>query len=139
MRLFQKRFSLIELMVVISILGILATVVSINVMDHLSAARQTKAKVQIQQFTESLGFYFIDNHTYPSTSEGLQKLAEKPAKKTNPYMDAIPVDPWSRPYEYRAPTQHKFDIISYGRDGTEGGEGEDMDIKSWEIVETQSQ
>lgn len=134
----SKKFSLIELLVVISILGILATVVSINVMDHLSAARQTKAKVQIQQFTDALGFYFIDNHNYPTTSEGLNKLTEKTAKKPNGYIDVIPLDPWSRPYEYRAPTQHKFDIISYGRDGTEGGEGEDMDIKSWEIVETQS-
>lgn len=139
MKWLRTRFSLIELLVVISILGILATVVSVNVMDHLSEARQTKAQVQIQQFSEALGFYFIDNQRYPTTSEGLQRLTEKTNKRPSGYIDVIPVDPWGRPYEYRAPTQHKFDIISYGRDGTEGGEGEDRDVKSWELVQSQGQ
>lgn len=133
----KSSFSLIELLVVITILGILATVVTVNVMDHLASARVTQAQIQMNQFMESLQFYYLKNYNYPTSSEGLKKLTEKTPEKPNGYIDAIPLDPWGKPYEYRCPTEHKFDIISFGRDGQDGGDGEDMDVKSWEIIKTE--
>jgi general secretion pathway protein G len=131
----NRRFSLIELMVVVVILGILATVVSVNVLEHLATARKTQAKTQISNFKSALEFYYIDNHKYPTSSEGLRKLTEVPNGKMSGYLEVIPKDPWGNLYEYRCPTDHKYDIISFGSDAVEGGDGEAADIKSWELVE----
>ena len=134
-------FTLIELMVVMAILGILVGLVAPRIMDKPAEARRVKAKMQIQELSSALKEFKIDNGFYPSTEQGLQALVEEPAVGRTPrnypsdgYMDKIPKDPWDNEYVYISPGQHgDFDIISYGADGEEGGEGNNADIKSWEI------
>lgn len=134
-------FTLIELMVVIVILGILAGLVVPRITEKPEEARRVKAKLQIQELSSALKEFKIDNGFYPSTEQGLQALVEEPAVGKTPrnypssgYMDKIPKDPWGNDYVYISPGEHgDFDIISYGADAEEGGEGNDADVKSWEI------
>ncbi|MCF8030425.1 MAG: type II secretion system major pseudopilin GspG [Desulfohalobiaceae bacterium] len=134
-------FTLIELMVVIVILGILAGLVVPRITEKPEEARRVKAKLQIQEISSALKEFKIDNGFYPSTEQGLQALVEKPAVgqtprnyPTNGYMDKIPKDPWRNEYVYICPGEHgDFDIISYGADGEEGGQGNNADVNSWEI------
>lgn len=142
MRLAQAAgFTLIELMVVIVILGILAGLVIPRITEKPEEARRVKAELQIQELSSALKEFKIDNGFYPSTEQGLQALVEKPAVGKTPrnypsngYMDKIPKDPWGNDYVYISPGEHgDFDIISYGADGEEGGEGNNADVKSWEI------
>lgn len=134
-------FTLIELMVVIVILGILAGLVVPRITEKPEEARRVKAELQIQELSSALKEFKIDNGFYPSTEQGLQALVEKPAVGKTPrnypsngYMDKIPKDPWGNDYVYISPGEHgDFDIISYGADGEEGGEGNNADVKSWEI------
>ena len=134
-------FTLIELMVVIVILGILAGLVVPRITEKPEEARRVKAELQIQELSSALKEFKIDNGFYPSTEQGLQALVEKPAVGKTPrnypsggYMDKIPKDPWGNDYVYISPGEHgDFDIISYGADREEGGEGNDADVKSWEI------
>ena len=134
-------FTLIELMVVIVILGILAGLVVPRITEKPEEARRVKAELQIQELSSALKEFKIDNGFYPSTEQGLQALVEKPAVGKTPrnypsngYMDKIPKDPWGNDYVYISPGEHgDFDIISYGADREEGGEGNNADVKSWEI------
>jgi len=133
--------TLIELMVVIVILGILAGLVVPRITEKPEEARRVKAELQIQELSSALKEFKIDNGFYPSTEQGLQALVEKPAVGKTPrnypsngYMDKIPKDPWGNDYVYISPGEHgDFDIISYGADREEGGEGNNADVKSWEI------
>ena len=133
--------TLIELMVVIVILGILAGLVVPRITEKPEEARRVKAELQIQEISSALKEFKIDNGFYPSTEQGLQALVEKPAVGKTPrnypsngYMDKIPKDPWGNDYVYISPGEHgDFDIISYGADREEGGEGNNADVKSWEI------
>jgi general secretion pathway protein G len=134
-------FTLIELMVVIIILGILAGLIVPRLMDEPDKARAVKAKAQMQSFTMALNKYKLDNGDYPSTEQGLQALVTKPGGGKVPasypdkgYLSKVPKDPWNREYVYGSPGEHgDFDIVCYGADGREGGEGKNADIKSWEI------
>ncbi len=134
-------FTLIELMVVIVILGILAGLVVPRITEKPEEARRVKAKLQIQEISSALKEFKIDNGFYPSTEQGLQALVEEPSVGKTPrnyptdgYMDKIPQDPWGYDYVYICPGKHQdFDIVSYGADGEQGGEGNNADIKSWEI------
>lgn len=135
-------FTLIELMVVIVILGILAGLVVPRLMDEPEKARVIKAKMQIENISMALKKFKMDNGFYPSTEQGLEALVQKPSigkiPKNYPekgYMNSIPDDPWMNPYIYISPGEHDdFEVISYGADAEEGGEGFDADIQSWEIV-----
>lgn len=139
----SRGFTLIELMVVIVILGILATLIVPRLMERPGQAKQVKAQIQIKSFETALKLYRLDNGDYPSTEQGLQALVEAPTTGTIPkkypengYLEKgkVPKDPWGNDYVYLSPgIRDKFDIISYGADGVEGGEGENMDINSWEI------
>ncbi|MFH1154597.1 MAG: type II secretion system major pseudopilin GspG [Pseudomonadota bacterium] len=139
----SKGFTLIELMVVVVILGILASFIVPKLMGRTDEAKQVKAKVDIAAIETGLKLYRLDNGTYPSTEQGLLALVEKPGTEPLPdkwhdggYLDKgkVPKDPWGREYLYLSPGVHNdFDIISYGADGAPGGEGKDMDIKSWEL------
>lgn len=140
----EKGFTLIEIMVVIIILGILASIVAINVADRVEDARRTKAATQIATFRNALEMYKLDNGSYPSTEQGLQALVSPPTVgklpkrwKEGGYLESnrIPKDPWQNEYAYLSPglDGRKFDITAYGDDGQPGGEGIDADVNSWEI------
>ncbi|MEJ5378216.1 MAG: type II secretion system major pseudopilin GspG [bacterium] len=139
-------FTLIELMVVIAILGILAALVAPSIIGRKEDAMRAAAKTQIKNFEQALKLFYVDNGFYPSTEQGLNALVEKPSIGRIParwreggYLESktVPKDPWGHPYVYISPGIHNrdFDIISYGADGQEGGEGKDADIQSWALEE----
>lgn len=130
----QGGFTLIEVMVVVAILGILATIVMTNVIGKDDQARVTTTRASLSAVAKSLDMYKLDNHKYPTTDEGLNALVEKPASaKTWPdggYLSRLPEDPWGHPFQYVYPgsSGRKYDLYSLGADGAEGGEGYDADI-----------
>ncbi|MBN1916397.1 MAG: type II secretion system major pseudopilin GspG [Verrucomicrobia bacterium] len=136
----RQGFTLIELLVVIAILGILAGVVSFSVFREVDKARVTAAEQQIAQIKVAMQKYCLDVGSPPSNDVGLQALIERPSEENQaklwggPYLetDEIPLDPWRRPYIYRTTDSEAvpFEVISYGKDGVEGGEGTNADISS---------
>ena len=135
--------TLIEIMVVITILGLIATVVTVNVLDRLDEAKLETAKTQMKVFEEALDQYRRDNGYYPSTEQGLQSLVEKPSVgripkryPPNGYLKGgkVPQDPFDCDYQYYSPglQGHQYEIYSLGRDCQEGGEDADADISSFE-------
>ncbi len=130
-------FSLIELLVVIIILGLIMGLVGPKFFGKVDKAKTKTAKAQIELLGSSLDSFRLDNDRYPSSEEGLNALREKPAELKDwdgPYLPKkIPMDPWDRPYIYKCPGEHgDYDLLSYGRDGAEGGEKSDQDVFSWE-------
>lgn len=133
----EAGFTLIELLVVLVILGLLAGLVGPQVLSYVGGSKTKSAKLQIEQLTSALDLYRLDVGRYPTTAQGLKALVETPAGTSGwngPYLakgGAVPADPWNNPFAYRAPGQGKpFDLISLGRDGREGGMGEDEDIRN---------
>ena len=130
----RSGFTLVELMVVILILGILATAVTLKVSGYLSKSKRVKATTDIQTLKNALELWRMENDRYPTSEEGLAILMKPTKDHPEGIVEAIPLDPWGHPYDYVCPGRHgTYDIISYGRDGTEGGEGEDADIESWDL------
>lgn len=139
----EKGFTLIEIMVVIIILGILASYVAVRITGQTEDARRTQARIQIETFETALKMYKLDNGSYPSTEQGLQALVEAPTTGRLPrkwrdggYLEKgkIPKDPWANDYIYLSPGIHgDFDIMSYGDDNSPDGEGKDADVNNWEI------
>jgi general secretion pathway protein G len=139
----KKGFTLLEIIVVVFILSLLAAIVAPKIIGRTDDARIAEAKVQIKNLETALKLFKLDNGFYPSTEQGLAALLEKPTTGQIPpkYRDGgyleqkkVPLDPWGNPYVYISPGLNgDFDIISYGGDGKEGGEGKDADIKSWDI------
>ena len=132
----EQGFTLIELLMVMAIIGLLAALVGPKVMNQFSGAKQKAAKAQIVNFSNALDTYRLDVGTYPATEDGLKALRIGPegAETWNgPYLQQqIPLDPWNKEYVYQCPGDHgDYDIISYGADGQEGGEGENEDVVSW--------
>jgi len=135
----RSGFTLLELVVVIIVLGLLAGIVAPQIINRLSEAKSTTARTQIEALSVALDGYRLDNGNYPTTEQGLAALRERPTRApapTNwrgPYLrKAVPLDPWRRPYLYRAPGEKNptaFDLESLGRDGKVGGEGEDADVR----------
>ncbi|MGB9642858.1 MAG: type II secretion system major pseudopilin GspG [Candidatus Ratteibacteria bacterium] len=143
----KKGFTFIELMAVVVILGILAMYVMPKIFGRVDQAKVTAAKVQIKSFEQALKLFYLDNSFYPSTEQGLEALVEKPTTGRIPekwreggYLEknTIPLDPWGHPYVYLSPGRNgeDYEIISYGKDGQEGGTGYDADISSSEIEGT---
>ena len=135
----RSGFTLLELVVVIIVLGLLAGIVAPQIIGRLSEAKSTTAKTQLELLSVALDGYRLDNGSYPTTDQGLAALRERPTRAPvpanwrGPYLrKAVPVDPWGRPYVYRAPGERNpstFDLESLGRDGKPGGEGEDADLR----------
>ena len=124
----EKGFTLLEIMIVITIIAIMGALIAPKFMDMPKKANVTAAKTQMQNFGMALDRYMLEKNHYPSTDEGLQSLVQEGMIKK------VPNDPWGNPYIYRSPgeTDPDYEILSYGADGKEGGEGFDADIKSWE-------
>jgi general secretion pathway protein G len=132
----QHGFTLIELLVVLVILALLASLVVPRLFKNVDKAKVSTAKAQIAAFETALGAYRLDVGSFPTTDQGLQALLRRPPGVENwdgPYLPKeIPLDPWGHPYVYRSPSDHgEYEIICYGADGREGGEGFDADIVSW--------
>jgi general secretion pathway protein G len=133
----ERGFTLVEMLVVITIIALIMALVGPRVLNYLTDSKIKAAKIQIESFASALDLYYLDAGQYPTSAEGLRALLERPGGTVvwaGPYLkgDAIPNDPWGRSYIYRSPGQHgAYDIISYGADGQEGGTGADADITSW--------
>ena len=133
----QRGFTLIELLVVLVIIGLLAALVGPSLYQRISPAKESAARAQIENFATALDGFLVDIGRYPTTQEGLNALRVKPEgtdKWKGPYLKKeIPLDPWGQAYVYRAPGRSGgYEIVSYGADGREGGDGENADIASWQ-------
>lgn len=134
-------FSLVEVMIVVVILAILATLLGPRLMGRTEDAKRAAAKAQIKNIESALQLYKLDNGVYPSTDQGLKALVEKPTSgpaptnwKTGGYLAKLPADPWGHTYAYAHPgTQGEFDLISFGADGAPGGDGKNADVTNWNL------
>jgi general secretion pathway protein G len=134
----RRGFTLIELMVVVVILGILATMVVPKVMSKPEQARRTKAKVDIGSIQTALNLFKADTGRFPTTAEGLQALVTNPGIKgyaSDGYLERVPNDPWGNKYIYISPGVHgkDYDLKSCGKDGEDGGSEDNADIESWNL------
>ena len=134
-----RGFTLIELLVVIVIIGLLATVVTLNVLPSQDRAMVEKARADVALLEQALDNYRLENLAYPRTDDGLQALLKPPASLARPeryrpggYIRRLPDDPWGNPYQYAFPGRNgRFDVYSFGADGAAGGEGDGADIGNW--------
>lgn len=139
----QNGFSLLELLVVIVILGILASFVAPQLIGNVATAQKQKMVSDFGNIETALKVYKLNNYVFPTTEQGLEALVTKTDLEPIPknfqadgYLPKIPKDPWDRPYLYVQPGEHgKFDIYSLGADGVVGGEGENADIGNWDPAE----
>ena len=140
----RSGFSFIEILVVVAIISILATIVGVSIWPQLSGASVTAAKTQIGNFRTALATYYKDNLSFPTAEQGLSALCKAPTLPPEPkhyqeggYLDSrdVPKDPWGSDYIYNVPGPEgkPYEIISLGRDGKEGGEGADADISSLDL------
>jgi general secretion pathway protein G len=133
-----RGMTLIEILVVLVLIGIVTSIVAGNFIQRGEVAKSKAAKIEIGQISQTLDLFKLEVGRYPNSQEGLQALITAPAGVANwngPYWkkDTVPKDPWNNPYVYVFPGQHgPYDIISYGADGKEGGDGADKDITSWD-------
>ena len=133
----KKAFTMIELMVVITIIGILASFVAPSIMNKLGKAKVKTTKIDMGLFSTALDSFNLDVGRYPTNNEGLKVLWIKSKNISGydgPYVDKPKTkDAWGHPYVYKTTSDdHGYDIISYGKDGKEGGEGKDADISVWD-------
>jgi len=133
-RTLERGFTLVEMLVVISIIALIMALVGPRVLNFLAESKTKAAKIQIASLESALDLYALDTGQYPSSSEGLDALMHRPGGVTSwsgPYLkgNEVPNDPWGKPYVYRSPGEHgPYDIVSYGPKGQEGGTAE---INSW--------
>ena len=136
-----RGFTLIEIMVVVVIMGILASLVVPKLIARTGESKVAAAKVDIATVMQALKLYRQDNQRYPTTEQGLRALVEKPTTgpaangwKAGGYLEKMPKDPWGNPYQFLSPgVKGEVDLISLGADGQPGGSGDDADIGSWEL------
>lgn len=129
-------FTLLELLVVMVIIGMLASFVAPKFFAQIGKSQTKTARAQIDALEKSLDQYRLDIGRYPTTEQGLAALNERPAGETKwsgPYLKkAVPIDPWSHAYIYKSPGEHgEYDLLSYGKDGQPGGTDEAEDITNW--------
>jgi general secretion pathway protein G len=133
----ERGYTLVEILVVITIIGLIVALVGPRVLNYLGESKVKTAKIQIQSFASALDLFYLDTGRYPLSSEGLSALVQRSGGLTawnGPYLKggSVPNDPWGKAYAYRSPGEHgPYDIISFGADGQEGGAGTAADITSW--------
>jgi len=135
-----RGFTLIEILVVITIIGILAALIVPRIMDRPDQARATAARADVNAIMSALKLYKLDNGVYPSNDQGLLALVKKPERgdiprnwKPGGYLEKLPQDPWGTDYQYLNPgIRSEVDVFSMGADRKPGGEGYDADIGSWQ-------
>jgi general secretion pathway protein G len=130
----EAGFTLVEMLVVITIIGLIMGLIGPRVLNYLSESKVKAAKIQLQSFSSALDLFYLDAGRFPTSAEGLAALVQRTpgvAAWNGPYLRGgnVPNDPWSHPYLYRSPGEHgPYDIMSYGSDGQEGGSGLAADI-----------
>ncbi|WP_084400001.1 type II secretion system major pseudopilin GspG [Henriciella aquimarina] len=139
----EAGFTLTEIMVVIFIIGLLSTVVMVNVMGARSGAQVETTRAQLSSLNGALQQYSLDMYDYPTTEQGLDALTERPAGaegngsyRKGGYINKVPLDGWKRPFVYRKPAEdpsRPFDLLSLGADGQPGGEDENADLSVWDL------
>jgi len=131
-------FTLVELLVVLIILGLVASIAGPNVMKYLGSSKSKTAKLQIKEIESSLELFFLDTGRFPTTEQGLNILVKNDTSSVGwngPYFKRalLPEDPWGYPFIYLSPGEHgAFDLLSQGADNQPGGEGDDKDITNWQ-------
>lgn len=134
----RRGFTLLELLVVMVIIGLLASYVGPRFFDQVGKSETKAARAQIEAFGKALDTYRLDTGHYPTTEQGLKALIEKPTQESRwsgPYLQKnVPLDPWGLAYQYKAPgdQSREYEITSLGKDGQRGGTGDTADINSWE-------
>lgn len=129
-----RGFTLLELLVVILIIGLLTGIVGPRLLSQITKSEVTTARAQMDALAKALQAFRIDTGRFPTTAEGLQALVQQPANETRwrgPYLDGtLPDDPWGSPYQYRTPGQNgrEYELLSYGKDRSAGGSGDDADL-----------
>jgi general secretion pathway protein G len=132
----EAGFTLVEILVVITIIGLIMAIVGPRVLNYLGESKVKAAKIQIESFESALDLYYLDMGRYPASGDGLVSLVQRPgnAQEWNgPYLKGgvVPNDPWGHPYVYRSPAERvPYEIVSFGADGQEGGTGTAADITS---------
>lgn len=129
----QRGFTLIEVMIVVAILGVLATLVVVNIGGAQDTANINATKSNLQAVSQALDLFKLDNYRYPTTDQGLEALVDKPDNARNwpdgGYLKKMPKDGWENEFVYISPgTDGPYDLFSLGADGVEGGEGPSADI-----------
>jgi general secretion pathway protein G len=132
----QSGVTLIEMMVVVTIIALFIALVAPKMFRRADEARVTAARAQMSNISTALGMYKLDTSTFPTTEQGLQALHTAPDGVPlwkGPYLPQVPADPWGRPFVYTFPGEHgdEPDIVSLGADGAPGGEGINADLVSW--------
>ena len=131
----KHSFTLVEMVIVVVIIALLASIATPLYFRHLARSRVSAAKLQVNLFEQAINDYRLDVGKLPTQSQGLDALITKPSDVESwkgPYIKGIPLDPWNNDYVYRNPgTRGEFDVLSYGADGRAGGQDEDADIGNW--------
>jgi general secretion pathway protein G len=133
----ERGYTLVEILVVITIIGLVMALVGPRVLNYLTESKVKTARIQIQSFASALDLFYLDAGRYPTSAEGLAVLVRPTAGITawnGPYLKGgnVPADPWGKPYVYRSPGERgAYDVVSFGSDGQEGGTGTAADITSW--------
>jgi general secretion pathway protein G len=133
----ERGYTLVEILVVITIIGLIMALVGPRVLNYLTESKVKTARIQIQSFASALDLFYLDAGRYPTSGEGLAVLVRPTvsiAAWNGPYLKGgvVPTDPWGKPYVYRSPGEHgAYDVVSFGSDGQEGGTGTAADITSW--------
>jgi general secretion pathway protein G len=133
----ERGYTLVEILVVITIIGLLMALVGPRVLNYLTESKVKTARIQILSFASALDLFYLDAGRYPTSAEGLAVLVRPTTGITawnGPYLKGgtVPNDPWGKPYQYRSPGEHgAYDVVSLGSDGQDGGTGTAADITSW--------
>lgn len=130
----RSGFSLVELMVVIVIIGLLAGVVTVSVRSYLVRSKQNVCRLEIAKISQALDTFYSEFDRYPTNEEGIEALVEKSDRFPDGILNKLPRDPWKHPYEYRVPGRNSpYEVVCYGADHREGGNGADADLSSSDV------